>query len=293
GDNYFAAQPERAAEEVVALIAAFRPELVLAGPAFNAGRYGPACGAVCKAVQERLGVPAVTGMYHENPGVDLYRRHIFCVATGPSAAGMQEAVGRMVRLGLKLASGVPLGLPEEEGYLPRGLRRNVWADRCGAARAVDMLLAKVRGEPYRTELPLPAFERIPPAPAVRDLARATVALVTEGGIVPAGNPDRLESARATKVLAYSLKGMEALKPGEFQSVHGGYDNSFANADPNRVVPLDVMRDLEREGVIGRLHEVLYTTTGNGTTIPNAVAFAREVATRVKEAGVDAVVLTST
>lgn len=30
-------------------------------------------------------------------------------------------------------------------------------------------------------------------------------------------------------------------------------NSFSNADPNRLVPVDSMRTLEKEGVIGKLH----------------------------------------
>lgn len=293
GDNYFAAQPEQAGEQVVRLIEPYRPDLVLAGPAFNAGRYGPACGAVCKLVQERLKIPAVTGMYPENPGVDLYRRHIYCVPTGPSAVGMREAVARMVRLGLKLVAGEELGPPEEEGYLPRGIRRNVWADAPGSARAVEMLLAKLSGKPFRTELPVPASERVSPAPPVKDLTRATIALVTEGGIVPRGNPDRLESARASKFLGYNIGGLSALSPADFQSVHGGYDNSFANADPNRVVPLDAARELEKEGVFGRLHEIMYTTTGNGTTLASATRFGRDIAARLREASVDAVILTST
>ena len=74
GDNFFAEQPLEATEEVMQLIRSFEPQLVVAGPAFNAGRYGPACGAVCQAVQARLGVPAVTGMYRENPGLELYRK---------------------------------------------------------------------------------------------------------------------------------------------------------------------------------------------------------------------------
>ena len=51
-----------------------QPDLVIAGPAFAAGRYGVACGAVCSAVKERLHLPAVTSMHPENPGVDLFRR---------------------------------------------------------------------------------------------------------------------------------------------------------------------------------------------------------------------------
>ena len=63
GDNYAAEQAERAVAEMVPLVAAARPDLVVAGPAFLAGRYGVACGALCAAVQAQLEVPVVTGMH--------------------------------------------------------------------------------------------------------------------------------------------------------------------------------------------------------------------------------------
>ncbi len=293
GDNFFAEHPPEATEAVLQLIRSFGPQLVVAGPAFNAGRYGPACGAVCQAVQARLGVAAVTGMYPENPGVELYRKDIFCVATGSSAVGMRQALAAMAALGLKLAGGEALGPPAAEGYLPRGIRKNTWAGKTGAARAVDLLLAKLQGLPYQTELPMPSFERVPPAPPVRDLGTATVALVTEGGIVPQGNPDRLESARASKFLKYSLEGVTDLSGVEFQSVDGGYSNVFANEDPDRVLPVDVLRDCEREGKIGRLYPYFFTTTGNGTTLENSRKFGREIAGVLLADGVQAVILTST
>lgn len=293
GDNYFAEQPERAVAQVVDLIEPLQPDLVVAGPAFNAGRYGPACGAICKAVQEKMGVPAVTGMYYENPGLELYRRDIYCVKTGPSAAGMREAIPVMAALGLKLAAGEKIGTPEEEGYFPRGIRRNAWSEKTGAVRAVDMLLAKLQGTPYHTELPMPLFEKVPVALPVGNMANATIALVTEGGIVPRGNPDRLESARATKFLKYSLDGIDDLKGEQFQSVHGGYSNVYANEDPDRVLPVDVMRDLEKEGRIGRLYPYFYTTTGNGTTLENGRKFGQAIASQLREDGVEGVILTST
>src|SRR5581483_1334417 len=67
GDNFFAEQPDRATNEILALVEPLRPDLFLAGPAYNAGRYGVACGALGQAVNARLGIPAVTGMYRENP----------------------------------------------------------------------------------------------------------------------------------------------------------------------------------------------------------------------------------
>src|SRR4029079_16923576 len=71
GDNYVAERADGAVAEILDLLAAEQPDLVLAGPAFLAGRYGVACGALCADAQARLGVPAVTGMHPENPGVEL------------------------------------------------------------------------------------------------------------------------------------------------------------------------------------------------------------------------------
>lgn len=293
GDNYFAEHTDQATEEVLNFIRGLEPDLVVAGPAFNAGRYGPACGAVCRAVSTDLKVPAITGMYPENPGVELYGKDIFCVKTGSSAAGMRQAVAVMADLGLRLVKKQDIGTPEAEGYLPRGIRKEAWAQKNGAARAVDMLLAKIEGTPFVTELPMPAFDRVSPAPPVRDLASATVALVTEGGIVPKGNPDRLESARATKYLEYSLEGIDDLSGNDFQSVHGGYSGVFANEDPDRVLPVDALRKSEREGKIGALYRSFFTTTGNGTSLENSRKFGKEIAERLIASGVSAVILTST
>jgi glycine reductase len=54
-----------------------------------------------------------------------------------------------------------------------------------------------------------------------------------------------------------------------------------------------MRDLEREGRIGRLFDYHYATVGNGTSVANASRFGAAIAKELKEAGVDAVILTST
>ncbi len=61
-------------------------DAVVAGPAFNAGRYGVACGTACKAIEEELNIPTVTGMYVENPGVDMFRKDLLIVETPNSAA---------------------------------------------------------------------------------------------------------------------------------------------------------------------------------------------------------------
>jgi glycine reductase complex component B subunit gamma len=292
GDNHFAEKPT-AVDAVLELIHDAQPDIVITGPAFSAGRYGLACGEVAARARQQLGVTAVAGMHADNAAADLYRTVVHVVATARTAAGMADALTAMARLALKLQAGAPLRPPTEEGYLATGRRTFEVAPRTAGERAVDMLLKKVRGEGYTTEWAVPRYTRVVPAAPVRDLAKATVALVTTGGLVPRGNPDRLESGYATKWLRYPLVGLDELSPERWQSVHGGFDTTFINLDPHRVVPLDVVRELEREGVIGRLYDELFTTTGNTSVIPDMRRFAQEMGRELKAGGVDGVILTST
>lgn len=82
-------------------------------------------------------------------------------------------------------------------------------------------IAKLNGKPYTTEFPMPSFDRVAPNPAVKDMAHATVALCTSGGIVPHGNPDRIESSSASKYGEYDIEGVMDLKEGEWETAHGG------------------------------------------------------------------------
>lgn len=123
GDSWFNENIEAAKAQVLELIAGYKPDLVIAGPAFNAGRYGMACGAVAEAVSQNLGIPVISGIYPENPGLEMYRRHAMFVKTGDSAASMRTALPAMGKLALKVLKGEELGAPEEEGYIPRGIRR--------------------------------------------------------------------------------------------------------------------------------------------------------------------------
>ena len=292
GDDFFS-EHEAAAAIVVDLIRSHEPDLVIAGPAFNAGRYGFACGRVCRAVEETVNVPTVTGMYPDNPAVDLYRQGLYIVASGPNAISMPATLERMASLGLKRARGQRVGLPKDEGYIARGLRFTEMAGRSAAGRAVDMLLKSVRGEAWETEWPLPEYDRVPPPSPIKDLRRATIALVTSGGIVPKGNPDRIESTYATKWRKYSLAGVDSLSPDRWQSIHGGYDTTRANEDPNRVLPVDVLRELEAEGAIGRLLDEYWVFVGSGASTTNARRFAEEMARELEASSVEGVIFTAT
>lgn len=293
GDNYFAENIEKATGEVRDLIAPYKPNLVFAGPAFNAGRYAIACGAVCKMAQSELHIPAVTGMYRENPGLDLYRRDVYILETGDTARAMAQVVGKMANLGIKLLAGEKIGTPAEDGYFSRGLLTNEVAEKIGAERVVDMLLHKLRGEPYLSEVARPAYDRVRPAPPVRNIRSARIALVTDGGLVPKGNPDKIEMATATRYGRYDITAKETLDPADYEVNHGGYDSVLVRQDPNRLVPVDVMREMEREGEIGALHDRFYSTTGLTCIVSVMKDLGKKIAENLKEEGVSGVILTST
>jgi len=293
GDSYFNENLEKAKAEIIEMVKKHNPDLFIAGPAFNAGRYGVACGTIAQAVKDELGIPVLTGMYVENPGADMFKNSLYIVSTKNSAAGMRDAVKKMAPLALKLAKNEKIGASAEEGYMPNGIRKNFFEQERGSKRAVKMLLNKLSGKEYVTEFPMPDFDRVEPNPAVKDVTKAKIALVTSGGIVPKGNPDHIESSSASKYGKYDIEGVMDLTEETFATAHGGYDPVYANIDADRVLPVDVLRDLEKEGKIGKLHRYFYTTVGNGTAVKNSKAFAAEFAQELKADGVDAVILTST
>lgn len=292
GDSFFGEKPEIAKKAIRGWIKQVNPDLIIAGPAFNAGRYGFACAGVCELAKE-MEIPVITGMYKENPGADMIKDKVLTVATKNSAAGMRDAVSKMAPLALKVVKGEKIGASCQEGYLPNGVRVNFFEEERGSKRAVDMLIKKLGGKEYTTEYPMPDFDRVPANPAVKDLSKCKVALVTSGGIVPKGNPDRIESSSASKFGEYDIAKFDDLTSETHETAHGGYDPLYANQDPDRVLPVDVLRDLVKEKFIGSLHNLYYATVGNGTAVRSAKKYAAEIATRLKRDGVDVVILTST
>ncbi len=294
GDNTFHDLRDDVIEAVLSALTETQADLLVAGPAFNAGRYGLACAALCAAAKESLGLPAITGLSPENPAVEVYHDRIVIVPTGNLAAEMKAAMEAIARVGIKLATGERLRPAAEEGTIPMGYRANWVVETPAAVRAVELLLAKLSGRPYHSEVSLPRpVESVPPAAPVPDLSRATIALVTEGGLLPIGNPDRIESSSATKWARYPLSLLAADDGANFKSIHAGYDARWVNADPDRIVPLDAARALEQAGVIGRLHEHFYVTVGTGTSVTNATAIGRAIAQQLIADGVHAAIVTST
>jgi hypothetical protein len=86
---------------------------------------------------------------------------------------------------------------------------------------------------------------VAPVPPVADLSRVKLGVVTGGGLVPKGNPDRLVSARAEQFFRYPIGDRSRLVVGEWESVHGGYSTHAVNTrNPIYVIPLDVLRERE-------------------------------------------------
>ena len=293
GDNYFATHSDEILRKLDEVLDKYKPDIVIAGPSFYAGRYGLACGQVINEAKKVLCIPGIAGMNIESPGVEMFRKDIFIVKTGDSARDMKRALDKMTNLAKKLLNGEPLLGADEECYFHRGFRKNFMLSECGGKRAVDMLLKKVAGEEFKSEYIQEIPEKVPVAPYIKDLTKATIALLTTGGMVPAGNPDHIEGSAATKFGVYSMEGLPALEKGKIVSIHGGYDTSYAYENPNRIVPLDIMRELEDNGIIGKVHEFFYSTAGTGASLINGEAFGRAIADMLQKAGVDAALMVST
>ena len=206
---------------------------------------------------------------------------------------MKKAVPTMAAIANKLLKGLPLGLPDEEGYFPRGIRENVFKERTGAERALDLLMAKLKGELYQSEIPIPVYDKVEPAPPIKDLRTAKIAIATTGGLVPINNPDRLPAATAKFFKSYDIFTLNVFKEGVFECVHAGYDPVYANTDPNRVAPVDLMKEKAAAGEIGELYPYLISTTGNSTSVADANRMGREIAGILKKEGVDGAIMTST
>jgi glycine reductase len=293
GDNYAAENLATLTELVVNEVKASQADLFVAGPCFEAGRYGVAAAALCAAVQAELGIPVVTGMAVENPGVDIYRQELYIVDSGVSVHAMRDVLTTMGGIATKLARKQEIGRPRDEGYIPRGILHDEFVEKAAAERLVEMIVAKTTGAPFESEFTSAAFPAVPAPVPVADLSKARVAIVTDGGLVPKGNPDDISPYAATNWGAYDISDLDDLKGEDYEVSHRGYDTRYVEQDPDRLVPVDALRDLEKAGVVGKLHEHFVSTSGLANPLANSRRLGREIAQKLKQEGVEAVILTST
>ena len=292
GDTYAAENVQEVAAFVADTVRNQRADVFVAGPAFFAGRYGLISGELAVRIPAMTGVPAITGFFEENPALGLFRSKALIVKTGASAASMADAMKRIAQLVPRLARGETDFDHEAEGLFGAGVRKNKIDDRTAAMRAVDALQVLLAGQEFGTELAIPDFDAVRPPAPIHDLSEATVALVTEGGLVPRGNPDNLSTGSSERWGRYPVK--DLLERVElFHSIHGGYDTKYVNESPYRLVPADVLAALAAEGKIGKLHPFYYVTSGTATKVENCRMMGAQIAEVLRNDGVDAVIFTST
>jgi len=89
GDDYFAENEDQALAALLEMLAEIEPDVLVAGPAFGSGRYGYACARFAAAAAER-GIPAVTAMHEDNPGV-AEAGAAYVVPTAVNVAGMPRS----------------------------------------------------------------------------------------------------------------------------------------------------------------------------------------------------------
>ena len=289
GDDFIAENEDEAGDSIGKVLDDLKPDLVLAGPAFDSGRYGLGCALVCRISQSK-NIPAVSGMHPDNAAVITHRRDLLAVPTGLDATEMKDILSRMAELGLKLAAGGKLGPAGEDGYIPRGKRELVFKKETGSKRALDMLLARVKGETWESEIAVQRYATVTPAAPVEDLSSVKLGIVVSTGIVPRGNPDAVPSARSLHAGRYSFEGLEELDLEHWESVHGGFNTRILNTvNPNYALPLPALRKLVEDGVIGELYPFFYSTVGNQTAIGPAQEIGKRVAEDFKAAGVSAAI----
>ena len=297
GDDYFPAHHDEVLESILQIARDSEVKVVVAGPTFDAGRHGFACAEVCHAASSILGLDCVTAMYPENPGIEAYKQYkdkmVFAFPTTDSVTGMEEALSKLALFVSKLAAGVTIGPAAEEGYIPRGIRVMGTASKTGAERAIEMLLNQHYGRPFITEVPVESLEEIPILPPVTNLAGACVALVSETGLVPLGNPDGFKSHRNTTWEKYLIADLDSFQEGKWEFRHAGWEVSFNIKNPNYAAPLDVARQMEKKGVFAKLYPDLYSVCGNNGQISVMQRIGREMAADMKAEKVDIALVVAT
>jgi D-proline reductase (dithiol) PrdB len=140
--------------------------------------------------------------------------------------------------------------------------------------------------------PWESGEAIPWTPPRKPLSECTLALVTTSGVHHHGQPPfNMQDSEGDP----SFRAIDGATIGEdYRITHDYYDHSDAEKDLNIIFPLDRLRELQQEGVIGRLADTHYSFMGHidGRHIATLIGqTARQVADRLCRDDVDLVLLT--
>ena len=129
-----------------------------------------------------------------------------------------------------------------------------------------------------------ADAEVPWTPLRKSLSDSTVVLLSTGGVhLRSDRPFNLNSDPTFRVIPNDVQ------PGDLAISHQAYDRTDALRDINLVFPIERLRELEAEQVIGRVAEEHYGfgLMGSAKRLMPAI---HEVAQRIREAGVDLALL---
>ena len=120
------------------------------------------------------------------------------------------------------------------------------------------------------------------------LSRLRVALVTSAGLHRSGDRPFSDGAGASeyRVIQGSVSASELV----MSHLSSNFDRSGFQQDVNVVFPLDRLRELAADGVVGEVADFHYAFNGSAS-VATLEAPAREVAAMLKKDRVDAVLLT--
>lgn len=125
---------------------------------------------------------------------------------------------------------------------------------------------------------------IPWAPLRKPLSDSTVVLISTGGVhLRSDRPFNLNSDSTFRVIP------KTVLPSDLAISHQAYDRTDALRDVNLVFPIERLREIEDEQVIGRLAEDHYGFGLMGSA-KRLMPSIKEVARRIKESGVDLALL---
>jgi glycine reductase len=128
---------------------------------------------------------------------------------------------------------------------------------------------------------------------VTDLKQSVVALVSTGGLIPKGNPDKQTWSNPERYFSYDVGRLQSLEGNDWEAFHGGYYNQIASENPNYIMPLSHMRKFESKGILGQVHPQMFTLPGVATPVEKSRQMGVQMAQELRESHVDGCILVAT
>jgi glycine/betaine/sarcosine/D-proline reductase family selenoprotein B len=87
--------------------------------------------------------------------------------------------------------------------------------------------------------------------------------------------------------------LRSLTGKDWEAYHSGYFNHIVNSNPNYILPLNFLRDLEAEDVIGQVFEWIYALPGVSTPVAISRTLGQSIAQDLRDGQVNGCLLVAT